>query len=170
MALRFKRKLAALSINTTKHIIQVGPQSVTLGAILNQGLAVATRVGNVDAQNEVRIGSLVKAVYVELWCTSDDATQSSLILTLEKLPLAGDPMTVGDSAALDSYFNKNNVFYITQGLIGQQANNGIPFMRGWFKIPKGKQRMSEGSRINLNISAVLDGVRICGVVIYKEYF
>ncbi len=158
------------TINSQKHIIQIGPQSVTLGAILNQGLAVAVRVADADAANEVRIGSLVKTIFIELWCTSDDATQSSGIITLEKLPLATDPMTVGDSAALDSYFNKNNVFYITQGLIGQQANTGIPFLRGWFKIPRGKQRMSETSRINLNISAVLDGVRICGFATYKEYY
>jgi len=168
--MRHNRKLAAVTINTQKHILQIGPQSVALGAILNQGIAVAQRAADADAVNDVRVGSIIKAVYVELWCTSDDATQSSLILTLEKLPNAADPMTVGDAAALDVYHNKNNVFYTTQGLIGQQANNGIPFMRGWFKIPKGKQRMSEDSRLNLNVSAVLDGVRICGVVIYKEYY
>ncbi len=170
MVFRNRAKLAKLTVNSTKHIVQIGPSTVALGAILNQGIAVATRVGDVDALNEVRIGSNIKAVYLELWLTSDDATQSSGIITLEKIPLASDPMAVGDAAALDSYFNKNNVFYITQGLMGPAIGNAVPFVRGWFKIPKGKQRMSEGSRINLNISAVLDGLRICGVVIYKEYY
>ncbi len=170
MVFRNSRKLGKLTINTQKHVVQVGPSTVTLGAILNQGLAVAVRSADADAANEVRVGSIIKAIYLELWLTSDDATQSSGIISLEKLPLASDPMAVGDAAALDSYHNKNNVFYVTQGLMGPAIGNAVPFVRGWFKIPKGKQRMNETSRINLNISAVLDGLRICGVIIYKEYF
>ncbi len=138
--------------------------------MLNQGLAVAQRPADADAVSDVRVGSTIKAIFLELWLTSDDATQSSGIISLEKLPLATDPMTVGDSAALDTYHNKNNVFYVTQGLMGPAVGNAVPFLRGWFKIPKGKQRMNELSRINLNISAVLDGLRICGIVIYKEYY
>jgi len=170
LVFRNNRKLAKLTINSQKHIVQIGPQSVALGAILNRGLVLSARAADADANNEVRVGSTVKAIYVEMWITSDDATASSVIVTLEKLPLASDPMSVGDSAALDTYHNKNNVFYITQGLTGPNTAAGIPFMRGWFKIPKGKQRMAELDRINLNVSAVLDGVTICGNVIYKEYY
>ncbi len=166
----FRRRQKLATINSQKHIVQIGPQSVVLGAMLNRGLALSVRAADADANNEVRVGSVIKAMYVELWLTGDDATASSVILSLEKLPLASDPMTVGDSAALDAYHNKNNVFYITQGLLPPNTASGIPLMRGWFKIPKGKQRMAELDRINLNVSAVLDGVTICGNVIYKEYY
>ncbi len=168
MVFRRRRKLA--TINSQKHIVQIGPQSVALGSILNRGLALSARVADVDANNEVRIGAVIKAIYVEMWMSGDDAAQSSVIMTLEKLQLATDPMAVGEAAALDSYHNKNNVFYITQGLLPPNTAAAISFMRGWFLIPKGKQRMAELDRFNLNISAVLDGVTICGFATYKEYY
>ncbi len=167
--MRHNRKLA--TINSQKHIVQVGPQSIALGAILNSTVAVAVRAADADAPTEVRIGSVVKAVYVEMWLTGDAIDlDSSTIMTLEKLPLSTDSMAVGDAAALDTYFNKNNVFYSTQGLVGPINRAAVPFMRAWFKIPKGKQRMDEKSAIKLNISAVLDGLTVCGLYIFKEYY
>jgi len=165
---RFRKMVA--TINSTKHIIQIGPVTVALGAIRNESLALATEVGDVLTVTQCRIGAVVKAVYIELWISSDDATQSSVTVTLEKLPDATNNMTAGESSALQDYVNKHNVFYTSQGLTGTNATSGIPFLRGWFKIPKGKQRMTRGSKIVLNVRALTDGLTICGFSTYKEYY
>ncbi len=158
------------TINSQKHIVQVSLTGIVAGAIRNEGIATAVRAADADAATEVRVGSVVKAVFIEMWYTSDDATQSSLTVCLEKLPDGGDNLTFGESQALDGYFNKSNIFYITQGLIGPKVGTAIPFMRGWFKIPKGKQRMTEKSKLVLNTSAISDGVNLCGFITYKEYY
>ncbi len=157
-------------INSVKHIVQVSLANVVGGAVTNISLALASDVGDIDSVTEVRIGSSIKAVYIELWLTSDDATQSSTVAILEKQPIAGDNITAAEIASLNSYSNKNNIFYITQGLLGQAINTATPLMRGWFKIPKGKQRMSISSKIQLSVLAQSDGVNLCGFALYKEYF
>ncbi len=121
---------------------------------------------------EVEIGSIVKAIYIEMWVRGDDETgaSSNASITFEKLSGSTVPMVFGSSTSLNTYVNKSNVFYITQGLTSAgTANSGIPFLRGWFKIPKGFQRMAIGDRIVLNISALNHDLEICGLFVYKEY-
>lgn len=118
---------------------------------------------------EVEVGAVVKAVYVEIWVTSDDTAQSSLSASVEKVPRLTDLMTFAESQGVHDYFNKNNIFYITQGLVTPNIQSGVPFLRGWFKIPKGKQRMDKESAIVLNLSAITNGLTVCGVFIFKDY-
>lgn len=77
-------------------------------------------------------------------------------------------MTFTNSATLDSYSNKKNVLYTTQGLTPDANGNPIPFVRQWFKIPKGKQRFGLTDSLVLNISANVEDVTHCGLMIYKE--
>ncbi len=149
--------------------MQLSPTTVAFGAIRNQVICTAVDTEDSSVPAEVNVGAVVKAVYVELWLTADDAQQSSATLSLEKVPRLTDLQIFGESQAVHDYFNKNNIFYITQGLIPPTLNSGIPFLRGWFKIPKGKQRMDKESAIILNISAISNGLQVCGVFIYKSY-
>ncbi len=78
-------------------------------------------------------------------------------------------MTAAQSAALHAYDNKKNVLYHTQGLTNDADADAIPFIRQWFKIPKGKQRFGLDDTLLLAVhSQALDHV-ICGFMTYKEY-
>ncbi len=94
-------------IHSIKHYVQPGPASVALAAI-----GVTTLVEAVSAPaalQEVQEGSIVKAIYVELWASSDDSSQSNGIASIEKV-IAGSPdMTFGESQALGVYINKKNI-------------------------------------------------------------
>ncbi len=77
-------------------------------------------------------------------------------------------MTFTNSATLDSYTNKKNLLYITQGVSPDANGNPVPVLRQWFKIPKGKQRFGLADALILNLSANVEDMTHCGVFIYKE--
>ncbi len=130
--------------------------------------AVQATLANLNA--EIREGAIVKAVWLELWITSDDTSQSSFTATVEKLPGSGGSMDFAESQALFSYENKKNILYTTQGLTGPFDEYPQMIFKGWIKIPKGKQRFGLGDSLRLNISAISNGLTACGIVIFKEYY
>ncbi len=142
---------------------------VAFGAIDQTIVVTAVDLPDSSVNNQVDVGSVVKAIYLEMWLTADDAQASSVTISLEKVPRISDLQIFAESQNLHDYFNKNNIFYMTQGLLPAVLNSGIPFLRGWFKIPKGKQRMDKESAIVLNISAISNGISACGICIYKSY-
>jgi len=156
-------------ISSRKLIKQIPVDTVTGGTIKNIVLANAKQDADHTVSNEVNVGSLVKAIYVEIWITADMAQPGSITVTLEKLPGVAPLMTFIQQSTLHTYPNKNNVLYITQGLIGDSNANPIPFLRKWFAIPKGKQRMAINERLVLNINANFQDAVHCGTVILKSY-
>ncbi len=163
------RKLA--TINSSKHIFNHSIATVATGAIQNIVEAVAVVVASVDAVNEVREGSVIKAIYIELWVLGvGSAEPASFIVTVEKAKGGQPDMTFVQSNNLGAYPNKGNVLYTTQGIVGDDTNNAVPFIRQWIAIPKGKQRMALGDELRVNTASITTGVQVCGVTIYKEYF
>ncbi len=160
-------------IVSRKHILPRGVTAVAAAGILNDTLAVAVESPTpLTTFNEVAIGSIIKAVYIEMWVRGDDesAASANAQLSFEKLTGSSTNMIFADGTTINAYDNKSNVFYVTQGLVSAgTANSGIPFMRGWFKVPKGFQRMANGDRLVLNILALNHDLEVCGITIYKEY-
>ncbi len=160
------------TINSTKHYVQVSLATILGGAALTTTIAQAVELGNVSAgsQFEVRAGAVIKAVFIEIWVRSSELSPGTALLSLVKTP-TNQGMTFAEQVGLHTYDNKKNVLYHTQGLTNDTDAQAIPFMRGWFKIPKGKQRFGLGDKLILNISsqAAIDNV-ICGFMTYKEYF
>ncbi len=117
---------------------------------------------------EVAEGAIVKAVFIEMWVRSGTAVEGAVLLTFSKNPDLGTP-AFADTIALDAWTNKKNVFYHTQGLTNDENADAIPFIRQWFKIPKGKQRMGLGDRLILTTTAQAIDADICGFATYKEY-
>ncbi len=157
---------AVIMSNTRRTQISLTTEA-TLVTLNTENLFVAVAGGLADAVKEVATGSVLKAIYVELWLTSDDTSGSSFAVSLEKLPGSSVAMGYAKSIALDTYQNRKNIFYLTQGLVGPNDEQPIPVMRGWFKIPKGKQRMGENDKWNLNISAISNGLTWCGFALAK---
>ncbi len=156
-------------INSQKHYIQVSLGTVLAGASNAIQIARGVEGPSANSGDEVREGAIVKAVFVEMWVKAQDTANGSTLVTLVKSPNDITP-TFGEMINLNDYTNKKNIFYHTQGITNDQDSIATPFVRQWFKIPKGKQRFGKGDRLFLVISAQALDNTICGFMTYKEYF
>ncbi len=132
--------------------------------------AVAPATGNAT---DVQEGSHVKALYVEMWVAGDGASGSDTqyLIAIEKRPSNLAVMTFAESLNLGAYHNKKNILFTAQAFSGAMVDGypAVPVIRGWIKIPKGKQRMGALDRITLNIQTNGASLRRCGFVTFKEY-
>ncbi len=157
-------------IHSTKHYVQMSLSTVTTAAVNTEVLIQAVESTVANTVKEVAEGTIIKAVYVELWAIGSVSNQFFTIV-LEKRPSGLAGVTIAEIASLGTYDNKKNVLYTTQGLA---SNDGIaapiPVIRQWFKIPKGKQRFGLQDILSLGISSRgSDDVIYCGFATYKEY-
>ncbi len=163
----------AAPIVSVKHIVQRTSNATGSGSITSVPIVVAVDAPASGTTSEVLQGSIVKAIYIELWGLGGGAvtTETQFTISLEKRSaVAAHSMDFTESQNLSAYLNKKNIFYITQGIVGNvEASASMPFIRQWIAIPKGKQRMGLGDEVVLNISAVGQIFQNCGVFIYKEY-
>ncbi len=156
-------------IHRTKHYVQQSRSQVATVALVSIDIVKSVESTIANAVDEVAEGTIVKAVFVEMWLL-DSSNDGSFIVTLAKYPNARATCTFTESNALGTYANKANMLYVTQGL---SPNNGVgnpvPIIRQWFKIPKGKQRMALGDTIRLCITNNgLNNLEFCGFFTYKE--
>ncbi len=159
------------TINSVKHIVQFTGLNIASLGVSNLALADAVDAPTGSSSTQVRIGSTIKAIYIEMWYLGDGQANTIQTTILEKQPIKTNNPSFAQMGDLHNYNNKNNILYTTEGLVGETDTNPIPALRGWFKIPKGKQRMSQESAIKLSIAAQgVDGLDICGQAQYKEYF
>ncbi len=153
-----------------KHYVQTTLSSQAAATKTAVSLVKGVTIANTDLPNEVVEGSVVKAVYIEMWLASNDASGSSMTVNVEKISNTGATvaMTYANSIALHSYQNKKNIFYCSEGITGDDEHP-IPFIRMWLKLPKGKQRFGFGDELVLNISAISSTLSWCGMTTYKSY-
>ncbi len=156
-------------IRSNKHFIQFNGATVAAGAVTVNTLADGIDVVAAATAQHVLTGSTIKAVYIELWVTSLTTGFGNAIVTLEKLPTSAVNPVFGNMTALFVYQNKKNIFYTTMGLTSPNTQTPTLLIRGWFKIPKGKQRFGLNDRLVLNVASPINGLNLCGVVIYKSY-
>ncbi len=157
------------TITSRKHILQVPINSVVGGTLNIVKIAHAKQDADHTVASEVNVGESIKAVYVEIWLLAGSSQPGSTTVTLEKIPGVGSSMTFIESAQLHTYTNKNQILYTTQGLTPDANGNPVPFLRMWIKIPKGKQRFGLNEKLQLNLSANVEDMSFCGVMIYKSY-
>ncbi len=160
-------------IISRKHIVQHTSFTTLASTVTIFRDATAFAVQDVNNANEVIEGSVIKAVYVELWITSKSGgvPGATFVFWIEKASGAAPDPTFTNSTTLDAYINKKNILYTSQGLLPQQAGgNPIPVFRGWQKIPKGKQRFGLGDVLKIVLSAN-GGLDLagCGMTIFKSY-
>ncbi len=165
----YGRRRVSAPIITEKHIGQITLASIAFGAVLSSVIAEAVAVTDKNAQNEVDQGSLVKAVFLERWITSDDAEQSTFVMIVEKIPAGQANPTATQMAQLNSYPNKKNILLTKQGITNPVAGVAMPLISQWVAIPRGKQRMGLGDKIVITVLAQADGINICGLNLFKEW-
>ncbi len=156
-------------ITSRKHILQIPIDSRMAGTSSTTNIARAEQVADHTNVSHVDVGATVKAVYIELWLLAGSQQPGSITVTVEKLPSNLNGPTFTQMATLHTYPNKNNIFYSTQGLTPDANGNPIPFIRQWIKIPKGKQRMSINDKLVFTVSANVEDISTCGLIIYKDY-
>ncbi len=158
-------------IVSRKHYVHRSNTQLSSGLIQNNIVAEGVVSPATTLASDVIEGSIVKAVYVEMWLggagLEGNSTQFSL--TVEKISSAGPVMTFAQSLALGAYPNKKNIFYTTQGVLAGENSNTVPVVRNWILIPKGKQRMGLSDRIMVNVAASGQNIDVCGIFTYKEY-
>ncbi len=155
-------------IHSIKHYVQRSLSTVLASNVEAFSIANAVESTTANLADEIREGSIVKAVFVEMWVRTQDTAPGAVLVTIVKTPQNAVP-TFANMTALHSYVNKKNIFYHTQGLTNDQDADAIPFVRGWFKIPKSKQRFGLGDRLFVVVTAQALDMTICGFATYKEY-
>ncbi len=168
---RHRRMLAP--IQTIKHFVPRTDTDIPSGTAVNLVIADAVVAPAVGASNEVNIGSVIKAIRVEMWLGTPVSAGglSQMVVVLEKVPANQTPLTFAQSLNLMSYDNKHNILFTFQGILGALATGASPLqvLNNWILIPKGKQRMARGDSLILTISTVSAIANSCGMFIFKEY-
>ncbi len=159
------------TVNSTKHYVQFSLQSVLASAIKDLAVTSAVSAPDANLSAEVREGSVIKAVWIELWIRGSELSPGSVLVSFYKRGAGATSITTTEAASLHTYDNKKNIFYHTQGLTNDTDADAIPFIRQWFKIPKGKQRQGLGDKLSISVfsQGAIDQV-LCGFVTFKEYF
>ncbi len=155
-------------IHTIKHYSHTPATGVASGALLSVTLISAIAKGAARANAfEVEEGAVVKAVYVEFWVKSDNPnfTVNGCLL---KRPANADNPTFTEMNGLGSYINKKNILEFHQGL-SPAGDQTLALFRGWYKIPKGKQRFGLGDKLGIVFSFTGSAGDVCGFTTYKEY-
>jgi len=156
-------------IDSEKRIVQITLSAVTGFAQASVNIVDAKQSITATDPREVSIGTVVKAVYLELWLLGSGQQPNTSSVWFYKLPSGTGVPTAGQLADMNGWDNKNNILEAHMGLVGDANTNPTPFFRGWIKIPKGKQRMSIGDKIGFSILAITEDVQFCGIAIYKRY-
>jgi len=163
----------AAPINSIKHYVHRTALNVASGVLQNDVVVQSVVAPATANAFSVKEGSLVKAVFLELWAVGSGVAGSNgtINASVEKVPASAPLMTFAQSVNLGAYPNKKNLLYVTQGNVSSTFTApAIPFLRQWFSIPKGKQRMGLSDQIILNISSSGAGsLQVCGIYTYKEY-
>jgi len=154
--------------NTDKRYVQSVTFPIAGASTENIVIVDAKQDPNISASNDVKAGTVVTAVYLEYWILANSQQPAQIMLALEKVPADSGGIQFADNQLLTFYKNKKNIFYTTQGLVGDANTNPTPFVRQWFKIPKGKQRFGNGDRLNVSITSILtEDVNVCGFGLFK---
>ncbi len=157
-------------VHSTKHIVQITLSTATTGATSVNTLVSSVARQDADSAIEVEEGSTVKAIFLELWAIGSVSDQFYTAIVAKLIGGQGN-ISQADLTNLFSYDNKKNVLWTTQGLASNDGIAGpVNLIKGWIKIPKGKQRFGLGDKIQFGISSRGSAtITYCGFALYKEY-
>ncbi len=158
-------------INSIKHYVQSDNADILTTARRKIEVVEAVAQNAVSNTQDVVEGSIVKAIFLEYWIHSESLAgiENKFQLVIEKAPSGTASVSFAEMNTLMGYHNKKNVLFFSQGVTGDLSTQGIPIVRQWFKIPRGKQRMGLGDTITVSISASGATFASCGFATYKEY-
>jgi len=154
------------TINSDKHLVGLPVVGIASGA--RTFFPIVTVDNDLALASDVRVGAVIKAVFIEIWAASATANLT-IISAFGKLPTGSAAPTFAEMLTLSAYAGKKNLLETHQGL-APSSGNVVPMYRHWIKIPKGKQRMGLGDVIGVTIAAVGATMTVCGIFVFKEYY
>ncbi len=161
-------------INSVKHFVPRTITALASGSVSGQTIInTIAKGGTRDTVDDVEEGAVIKAIHVELWINGQGTSGTgtgAFTLILVKIPAGGTAPDATDMLNLQSYENKRNILYTTQGVIAGQGAQSIPLYRNWLIIPKGKQRFALGDIFQVVLLATGAELDLCGLSMYKEYY
>ncbi len=165
------RKTLGNIVNSKKHYVQLENAALADAARRSTELVDAVQAPAVTDLQDVREGAIVKAIYLEYWIKSNATagTECKFQFAIEKVPAGATPLTFAQMNTLQTYTNKKNIFYFSQGVLGDLTTASMPVFRSWFLIPKGKQRFGLDDKIVIALGATGATINNCGFATYKEY-
>ncbi len=157
-------------VHSTKHYVQFSVATAAAGTQDVLSIVKSVAVGAKNLPNEIEEGSSIKACFVELWLRSSEVSPGSFVFVLAKLPGGSSFFDTAGMAGMNDEPNKKNVLFMSQGLVNDQDADAVAVVRGWYKIPKSKQRFGLGDELVMQIFAqgAIDVIH-CGFATYKEY-
>jgi len=157
-------------VHSIKHYVQFPINQIGTGVKNTINIVNAVERTAANLANEVSEGSIIKAIFFEMWL-QNEGTLGEFIATISKDPELATGPTFAEMAALFTYTNKKNVYWTSQGLTSNDGVSGpVNIIRGWVKIPKSKQRFGLGDKINFGVANVSANDLVqCGFAVYKEY-
>ncbi len=157
-------------VHSVKHYVQYPITEIPFGTKDGTVLVNALERSAVNLENEIAEGSIVKAIFIELWL-QNQGNLGEFIMTISKDPEGSNGPSFAEMASLFTFQNKKNILYTTQGLTSNDAISGpVSVIRNWIKIPKSKQRFGLGDKLNLSIANVSSSdLNRCGFATFKEY-
>ncbi len=153
-------------IQSEKHIVQITLSSAIAGTVSTTNVVSAVHSPSDTDPKTVEVGTVVKAVWLEIWMLAVAANPSTFTLIVEKLSGSGTNIDATEMGNLHGYTNKKNILYTSQGLLGENDSNPVPILRQWVLIPKGKQRFGLNDRLQFSIKSITEDTQWCGAMIY----
>ncbi len=155
-------------IHAVKHYVQVTLATATVGTLVQREIADSKSVISAGAE-DVLEGSIIKAIYLEFWIRGAETSPGAYQFIFGKAKAGSGGPTFAEIANLHDYNEKANVFFFSQALTNVSGADAIPVVKGWIKVPKGKQRMALGDKWYIAWAGLALDVNLCGFATYKEY-
>ncbi len=158
-------------ISSEKHYIQNAQVDIPSLTVSSIPLVTSVHVQDKDVFAEVREGSVVKAIFLEVWLQASTDADCTFVCIVEKAMGTVVPPLIAEMNLLNSYLNKKNILFTSQGLLARDTGaNPTPVLRQWIKIPRGKQRMGLGDKMRVVIASIGSApIKLCMFATYKSY-
>ncbi len=159
-------------VNSNKHFVPYTIATTASGALRDTVLIDTVAKGAARANTfDVEEGCKIFGSYIEYWLNGigSSGNEVQFVIVIVLLKSGALAPTVSNMLNLQSYENKKNVLYTTQGVLGSVNNQSVPLIRDRIKIPKGKQRFGLGDSLHLVMTPVGASIKSCGIAVYKEF-
>ncbi len=156
-------------INSEKRISQVTLSSSLMGVVANNKIVDCVQDPNLALASNVAPGTIVKAVYVEIWLLGAGQQPTTFTAMIYKTNSNAGSIDATEMTDVNAYTNKKNIFEMHQGIVGDANANPTPVFRNWIKIPKGKQRFGLGDVLRFSVKSITEDTEFCGLFIFKVY-
>ncbi len=166
----FRRSRKGLVIDSVKHEIRFSDLLANGGSVKNTLIASGVNTQDIAADNHVKTGSLVKAIFFEVNFNFEGNVTATADWAIVK-KTQGQALATEFNPSIPNQPTRAQVFLWGMEMPAGINNSSAVKRIGTLLIPKGKQRMREGDQWQFVYftTAGAGAEDVCGHFIYKEY-